>query len=154
MMNVPEGSVFKMIPTGDPADWILTSETEIDWVDDHWEITPTEDIYITIDYATPASECTVTLTGTGASDTYINVEVGGGLITDFTDYIDQETGNVLFTVNPDDEIKIYPLDDQENYIVTCGDADVNVDDSDQYYWYVAIPTDMTIEVDHTDANPQ
>ena len=154
VFDVTEGSVFAMYPTGDPADWSLTSETEIDWVDDHWEITPTEDINITIDYVMAASECTVTLTGTGASDTYINVEVGGSLITDFTDYIDQETGNVLFTLNVDEDIKIYPLDNQENYSVTSDDAGINVDDSDQYYWYATIGNDATITIDYTDANPQ
>ena len=99
------------------------------------------------------TECTVTLTGTGANANDINVEVGGSLITDFTDYIvDPEAGTPVFTMNANEEIKIYPLHNQEDYLVTCTDADINVDDSDQYYWYVAIPNDTTITVDYTDPN--
>ena len=157
VFDVPEGSVFKMIPSGDPVDWTLTSDTEIDMVDDCWSISPTEDIHITIDYVAPseeATECTVTLTGTGASDTYINVEVGGSLITDFTDYIDQETGDVSFTLNADEDIKIYPLDNQENYTVTSDDAGIDVDDSDQYYWYATIGNDATITIDYTESAPE
>ena len=157
VFDVTEGSVFKMIPSGDPVDWTLTSDTEIDMVDDCWSISPTEDIHITIDYVAPSeesTECTVTLTGTGASDTYINVEVGGSLITDFTDYTDQETGNVSFTLNADEEIKIYPLDSQENYSVTSDDAGINVDDQDQYYWYATIGNDATITVDYTESEPK
>lgn len=76
------------------------------------------------------------------------------MITDFTDYIDQETGNLVFTVNANDEIKIYPLDNQQNYSVTSDDAGITVDDSDQYYWYATIGNDATITIDYTDPNPK